>query len=156
MAISTPKRYKLFGVDPGLMTGLALVDISDRVNPKPIWALEADTRTFYQTVEQTIEEEPDAIVLICENFLITDRTAKLSQAPWSLMGRGVCEFLTMKYNVPMILQTPGDAKEFSTNDKLHKAGFWHVGGDGHANDAYRHVMKYHADRSPRWTNTLVV
>lgn len=149
-------RTKVYGVDPGLLTGLALVDITDRLKPKPLGAMEADTFSFYDTSEATIAQFAPDLVVVCENFIITSATAKLSQAPWSLMGRGIIEFLCWKYSVPFVIQTPQETKEFSTDDRLKKAGFWHVGGEGHANDAYRHIMKYLADRNPRWTNTLLL
>lgn len=149
-------RSKIFAVDPGLLTGLALVDISDRLDPKPIAAIEADLPTFYLTAENTFAQDADDLIVVCENFIITSHTAKLSQAPWSLMGRGFMEYMCWKYSVPFALQTPSETKEFSTDDKLRRVGFWHVGGEGHANDAYRHAMKFHADRNPRWTNLLLL
>lgn len=149
-------RTRLLAVDPGLLTGLVYVDISERMAPKPIASLEADTATFYRAVEDLVPKDAEHMIIVCENFIITQRTAKLSQAPWSLMGRGFMEYWAWKYSIPFVLQTPADAKDFSTDDKLKKAGFWHVGGEGHANDAFRHAMKYHADRSPRWTNTLTL
>lgn len=154
--LQKPLRTKIFGVDPGLATGLAFVDISDRMNPVAEWAMEADTETFYRKTEEVIEEFADILIVVCENFIITPRTATLSQAPWSLMGRGVVENYCMKFNVPWEIQTPASMKDFSTTDKLHAAGFWHVGGEGHANDAYGHILKYHADRSPRWAKKLIV
>lgn len=149
-------RTKILGVDPGLATGLAFVDITERTAPKAIAAMEADLPTFYSTIETTMAQQADDIIVVCENFIITSATAKLSQAPWSLMGRGFMEYMCWKYDVPFELQTPADAKGFSDDEKLRKAGFWYVGGEGHANDAYRHVMKYHADRSPRWTSLLLL
>lgn len=149
-------RSKLLAVDPGLLTGMAFIDISDRMAPKPLAALEADPPAFFATAESTITKYADDLVVVCENFLITERTAKLSQAPWSLMYRGVLEFLCWKHSVPFVLQTPQETKAFASDDKLKKTGFWHVGGEGHANDAYRHAMKYHSDRNPRWTNLLLL
>lgn len=147
-------RTKVFGVDPGLATGLALADITDRMSPKPLGALEVEESKFYETAEATVEQFADDLIVVCENYIITSATAKKSQAPWSLMGRGIMTFLCWKHNVPIVIQTPQETKEFATDEKLKKAGFWFVGGEGHANDAYRHIIKYHADRNPRWANTL--
>lgn len=149
-------RNIVFAIDPGLLTGLVLVDIKDRMNPVKIWSKEADTEEFYKISENTIEKTKENLIVVVENFIISERTYKLTQAPWSLMYRGFIEYLCWKHNVPCILQTPSEAKDFVTNEKLKLANMWHVGGAGHANDAARHFVKYHSDRSPRWTKTLMV
>lgn len=38
-------------------------------------------------------------------------------------------------------QRPGEAKSFSTNDKLKALG-WYTGGEGHGDDAARHLLVY--------------
>lgn len=140
----------LFSVDPGLATGLALFDMSDPINPVMLWSVEHETENFYKKAEEVISTLSEDLEVCCENFIITSATAKKGQAPWSLRGAGVIEFLCMKYGVKFTLQTPSDAKGFSDNKRLHDLGFWHVGDEGHANDAIRHAILYMSKNNAKW------
>jgi hypothetical protein len=40
----------------------------------------------------------------------------------------------------IVFQSPADAKAMFPNEALKKVGAWHVGGEGHANDAIRHAL----------------
>lgn len=155
MSQPTHEKYALV-IDPGLLTGMVFADIEDLDNPKPIWACEYGTRDFYQLSEETIVKYYDNIIVICENYIINKETWKKTQAPWSLMGRGMLEFNCMKYDVPFVLQTPGDMKDFSTHDKIRRVGFWYKGGEGHANDAYGHLLLYIVRIHPKFAKKLLV
>lgn len=146
----------VLAIDPGLLTGMLLADIKDPMNPFPVWFKEAPVEEFYQTIDQTIPSLAGNLEVVLENYIITARTAKLAQAPWSLRGYGAVQFLCMKYGVPFTHQSPSDAKTFVDNQKLHTVGFWYKGGEGHANDAARHFVKYHSDSYPKWTKKLLV
>lgn len=147
----------LLGVDPGKTTGMCLLDTSNPMNPVVLWSGEFNVKDFYQKAEETVEAHyMEGLEIVCENFIITQATAKKGQAPWSLRGCGVMEFLSMKFNCPFTLQKPVDAKNFSTNAKLRLAGFWHVGGEGHANDALRHCMLYLVTKNQKWAKNLIV
>lgn len=45
-------------------------------------------------------------------------------------------------DIPFVLQTPADAKRFSTDKKLEAAGWLQPKGQDHANDALRHLLLY--------------
>jgi hypothetical protein len=151
------RRY-LFAVDPGLLTGAALLDITS-ISDNGIlklgsWELTVDQ--YFDMAEAVISGLGPDVEVVIEDFHITKRTSDLSEAPWSLQLIGATMFLVRRFNaLDFVLQSPGD-KPFASNEKLRKVGFWHVGGEGHANDAYRHAMVYINNRYPRWSKYLLV
>lgn len=151
-----PNKKYLLAIDPGLMTGLSFLDITDPDNPEVMWTLEAEVEDFYNAIDEVISHYAENLVVVIENFIITVETAKKAQAPWSLRGYGAVQFLCMKHGVKLNHYSPSEAKNFSTNEKLKKAEFWHVGGAGHANDSLRHAMLYLSKKNPKWTRKLLV
>jgi hypothetical protein len=84
-----------------------------------------------------------SFVVVCERFTINAQTVRNSQAPYSLEQIGVLKHLCREagYSVDdIIMQSPADAKAMFPNEALKKVGTWHVGGEGHANDAMRHAL----------------
>lgn len=145
-------RY-IFAVDPGLATGVALVDCSNPDEPFVVWSLELTTTQFYAKIEEVFQLYYAELELVVEDFHML--SGDKSEAPWSLNLIGICEFFCWRYGVKFTKQSPG-RKPFAFNDRLRLVGFWHVGGEGHANDALRHAMIYHADHYPRWARKLIV
>ena len=145
-------RY-LLAIDPGLMTGLCLIDLSDPENPVKVWSAEVTLEQFWEEIEDLAKQAETHIVI--EDFRITSETAKLTEAPWSLNLIGVLQFLCHKYGKTLDLQLPSQ-KPFADNDKLHAVEFWHVGGAGHANDASRHAMIWIVERNRKWTKKLLL
>lgn len=78
---------------------------------------------------------------VVEKYIITPATAKLSQQHDPLEIIGALKFLTRKYGHKLVLQSPSEAKAFSTNDKLKRVG-WYQPGQDHARDASRHALLY--------------
>ena len=148
------KRY-ILGIDPGLATGWGLVDCEDPDTPLVLESLELTVEEFFDKIEQVFITYRDDLVVVVENFLITEKTGKLTQQPFSLWLIGVCMYFAWKYDVEMVLQKPAE-KPFASNDRLRAVNFWHVGGEGHANDAFRHVMVYYARKNPNWVRKLVM
>lgn len=148
------KRY-ILGIDPGLATGWGLIDCIDPDTPVVLESLELTVEEFYGKIEDTVMAHRSDLVIVVENFLITEKTGKLTQQPFSLWLIGVCNYLSWKYDVEIVLQKPAE-KPFATNERLRAVGFWHVGAEGHANDAFRHLMIYLANKNPRWVKKLVV
>lgn len=144
----------LLCVDPGLLTGMALLDISEQENPVVLGSDEYGVKDFYLRAEEIIAKLGPDVIVVVENFIITTATAKKSQAPWSLRGVGVMEFLCLKYGAQMVLQTPDQAKEIPSSD-LKIVKFWHRGGEGHANDAFRHAVVYLKDKHRRWARAFL-
>lgn len=149
------QRTELLSIDPGLMTGLAAVDVADRKNPKLLWTKEKNVEQFHEFIEDYIQSKKDLLAVVMEDFIITQRTAGLSQQPWSLRLIGVVHFLAWKYDIPVFMHKPADKKFAEDNKKLQKIGFWHVGGAGHANDSCRHAIKWIVDREPSFAKAFL-
>lgn len=137
----------ILGIDPGLATGLCLIDRSDKDNPSLVWSKEVDMAEFYDIVPKTIDEFKDDLTVVCENFLITVATAKKSPAPWSLELIGLTRYLCYINSVMLIMQNPSD-REISTHPMIRHFGLWHRGGEGHAVQAIRHSFAYMMKNHP--------
>jgi hypothetical protein len=127
----------LVAVDPGDLSGFAVVDTEE------CSVLESAELTEFEVerrVSWWLYESPD-IQLVAEKFTITPETGKKSQQPTALYIIGAMRMLYWQHWERILpLQTPADAKSFSTNEKLKAVGLWHVGGEGHAKDALRHAL----------------
>lgn len=145
-------RY-LLAIDPGLATGVCMIDMFDPENPIKMWSAEVSVEEFYDKIKDLIVQ-PETHVVI-EDFKITVETGKLSDAPWSLNLIGVVQYLCYHSGKVLDLQLPSQ-KPFADNDKLKAVDFWHVGGAGHANDSLRHAMVWIVDRNRKWTRKLLV
>lgn len=145
----------LLSVDPGLATGAVLIDMRDPENPLPVWDAELTIQEVYVMIEDTIEKYGTELAIVWEDFHITVETAKKTPQPWSLHLIGVMLYFCWKYDIPCATQSPV-RKGFASNDKLRHVGFWHKGGEGHANDAFRHAMIYLVDNHPNWARKLIL
>lgn len=135
-------RPYVLAVDPGLATGVALID-SATLQPEYIW--EGQWKDTIRKIAESMRDyETDLVV---EKFTITTQTAKHSAAPWSLEMIGVVRSMAWQYGIisepeQLILQSPGDAKAFTDNPKLRRMGWWVKGSKGHGHDAARHAALY--------------
>lgn len=152
--MSSQGRDYLLAIDPGLLTGVACINMTDRNNPVAEWGAEYTIDEFHQFIEDFLSKNKEICRVVIENFIIGTSTGKKSQQPWSLRLIGVVVFLCEKYGVPLTIQNPVERK-FATNDKLKKVGFWHKGGEGHANDAYRHGLVWLIDHYPQVAKLLL-
>lgn len=145
-------RY-LLTIDPGLLTGICLVDLIDPMNPVKVWAAEVTLEQFYDKIEELIMAEGTHILI--ENYRISQETVKKGEAPWSLNLIGVVKFWCYHANKTLDMQDP-DERLFSDSEKLQSVGFWHVGGEGHANDAFRHSLVWIVNRNQRLAGRLLL
>lgn len=152
MSRSQQPKY-LLAIDPGLATGVAFIDIEDPMDPIIIGSWELTPEEFYQRVEEIISDHGSNVLVVIERYIITEATGKKSAQPWSLELIGVTRKECWKYGARLVLQKPSE-KEFATPEKLRYVGLWHVGGDGHANDAFRHALIYLNNRYARWGQKL--
>jgi hypothetical protein len=144
----------LLSIDPGLMTGICIIDVTDISEPVKFWSAEWTIEDFHSAIEQVLSQE-SIIEVVIEDFRITESTGDLDEAPWSLNLIGVVEFLGFKYGKSVVRQQPVE-KAFPTNERLRLVDFWHVGGAGHANDALRHAMVWVVKKNRKWTKKLVL
>lgn len=129
---------KLLALDPGLATGAVLIKYTEE-DTEILYAEELDIVSFREKIPQIIYENRENLTVVIEDFKITVATGKLSDAPWSLKLIGLTEYLCWAYGVKLYYQLPSE-KPFAPNDMLKKIGFWFKGGEGHANDAFRHAV----------------
>jgi hypothetical protein len=138
----------VIAVDPGKATGIALLSYIDTMdNPQLHGSCEVQPHEFAPKVRGIIEQVrlEENFGIVCERFTINAQTVKNSQAPYSLEQIGVLKQVMRDFSIDentIVWQTPADAKNLFPNPSLKKVGTWHVGGEGHANDAIRHGLLY--------------
>jgi len=136
-------RYVL-SVDPGKATGVVLMSLDNDVATR-ILSAEVQPEEFARYVNNILDgwKNYESFTVVCERFTINAQTVRNSQAPYSLEQIGVLKHLCREagYSVEnIVMQSPADAKAMFPNEALKKVGTWHVGGEGHANDAMRHAL----------------
>lgn len=139
-------------VDPGLLTGVCMVEFDHDAGCKLYQSKELEFGEVlpWATVELSVA---DAVVV--ERFSITMRTIKNTPAPWSLEVTGVVRAVALRNDKSIVLQNPGDAMKFVSNEMLHRLELWHRGGEGHANDALRHAVLF-AVKHLHWRDPRLV
>ena len=131
---------KILAIDPGLMTGVSLIDWSDKDIPKKISTYEYNIEEFFLNIEKLIT---DSDVIVVENFLVTLSSVKKDFQPYSLHLIGIINYFVYHNKKKLIMQNPLD-REFTPNQILKDLKLWHRGGAGHANQASRHAFYYMA------------
>jgi hypothetical protein len=136
----------VLSVDPGKATGLALFGYETGGQPELLWSAEVQQEEYAKPIRQYLnlyEGQSDGIEVVCERFTINAQTVRNSQAPYSLEQIGILKQCLMDVGrAPddIYFQSPADAKAMFPNEALKKLGFWHKGGEGHAQDAIRHGL----------------
>lgn len=130
----------IIAVDPGKMTGWAV-----HANDESLIAGELEWYEFLRWIEEYVEAAIALhydVTLVCESYVITLATIKKSRQYWSLEAIGCLKYWSMRHlGKELTLQSPANAKSFSTDEKLKNLS-WYVPGSGHANDALRHLLLY--------------
>ena len=121
---------RVYGVDSGGTCGIAswhegvLVDV---VELEPMEALD------YMAWDLTGSDH-----VACESFI--PRPGVRTWQPDALEVIGALRYVCYRRGASFELQSPADAKRFSTNEKLKKLGWYHPTPGGHANDGLRHLL----------------
>ena len=123
----------IVAVDPGGTYGLATALIDSSLTG--VVSQEREPIVALCAVEALL---PITEFLICESFI--PRPGIRTNQPEALEGIGALRFMAYKANVPFELQSPADAKRFSTNAKLERLGWRTPTKGGHADDALRHLL----------------
>lgn len=136
-------KYVL-SVDPGKASGIVFMSLENDI-PKKVASMESQPHEFAQNIDVFLSDwkQREDFVVVCERFTINAQTVRNSQAPYSLEQIGVLKHLCRSNGYDpdsIIFQSPADAKAMFPNEALKKIGTWHVGGEGHANDAMRHAL----------------
>jgi hypothetical protein len=133
--------------DPGKKTGWAALDTS---NMASYTSGEMPFMDFLTWTWGWLPQMHDAHIA-CERFVITGGTVRKSRGDlnWSIESVGVLRFMGAVLNVGFELQNAADAMKFCDDQRLRDVGWWFKGGDGHANDAGRHMLLLIARRWPQ-------
>ncbi len=123
-------RIKILALDPGVTTGFAALGLNDAVKADQV---RCDHRAFYDFL---VGYNPDTIVF--ERF-VYQRRDKVELWPVEVIG--VIRLYAEQFEVPLFAQTPSQAKNLWTDEKLRKIGLYHT-GLVHGMDAVRHLL-YH-------------
>lgn len=131
-------------IDPGTTTGIAWYDEEDAFQPFGSAEIRGrhDLYTYlHKNWGLGLGADPVPDVVIIERWDVRTYTHKLTNQddPRYIIGyvEGVCYMAPRR--VRYTEQTPAEAKRFSTNKKLKTLG-WYRGGEGHADDAARHLL----------------
>lgn len=127
----------VLAVDPGGVTGVAWW-IDGQFSS---WEVNGGRFGFYDAFEAMLERV-DFTHIVCEDFIVTAKTARMTQQPDAMRVIGFLEAWTRKHGVHFTLQTPSTAKQFGTDAKLKHFGYFDSTSGGHKNDAARHLLTY--------------
>lgn len=133
MRIEGINRY-ITAVDPGKLTGVATFGFGELQTA----TLEHDVASDWYWGWQNLGQ-----VVVCEKFSVTQRTIKQAsgQQLWSVEQIGVLRTRCRQQGIPLVFQSPSDAKSFATNEKL-KYAFDVLPSSDHERDAMRHLLLY--------------
>lgn len=139
------ERY-LLGIDPGLRTGVALVDVLAETCD----GFEVQFDECGDKLERIIEQHrPD---VVAERFVINTATATNTQAPWALEIIGVARYLAGKYGCRFAIRSQSSAVNFADDAKLRRLG-WYVPGKRHLKRAQQQALLFAAEN--QWWHRLL-
>ncbi len=126
----------IMAIDPGKVTGWAVLHNDGR------FSCGEDLLHNVMYSVDTLLQEGQRPIIVCEDFIYTTATAKKTRQTWSTEGIGVLRYLAAVYQVSFILQSPASAKKFAIDEKLKAMEWYFPSTGGHRNDAARHLLLY--------------
>lgn len=143
---------QIIAFDPGLTTGLAIIE------ENAWWAAQYTFRQIGDVLAEWTHNPEDTFspgcVLVCESFTITQKTARNSQAPWSLEVIGLIRYMAMVNHLELVFQQPSAAKNLIKDQVIKNAGMWKPGQE-HAMDAVRHCLLYAVTQKGKFREALI-
>lgn len=130
-------RYVL-GCDPGLTTGLGLLDVDTLT-----WELVQVTPRAVLTVASALIPAGAAATFAIEKFVVGPRAAHSSTPKAGQITRelvGALSALGTSLGAVVVLRSASEVKPWGTNTRLHAAGLRIPSGMGHGVDAARHAL----------------
>ena len=138
----------ILAVDPGGTTGVAL----HGGLPVTTWFFEIPgghlgfVDWFHATSAPGGSYADHQLDIVCESFI--PRPGALTHQPDASYIIGYLKMWAHRKGMSFKLQSPAQAKSFSTNAKLKAAGLYPI-GMGHAQDAARHLLVYLVQAYPQ-------
>ena len=129
---------RILTIDPGHTTGMAFHDFTSSDKPEtlmPVGLGNAYNEFFSFIANNALD------LVVCEKFTITSATSKKSRggSNEAIELIGVARYMAWDHSVSFEEQSPADAKNFCSDEKLRRLG-WYVSGLDHARDALRHLV----------------
>ena len=124
------RRY--IGVDPGLVTGIAVYEAGVRFNSYEL------TRGQIMGFLRQIVCEGDIVVV--ERYVISAQTIKKTRQNDAMQVTGAVQELCREKSAHFILHEPAPAKRIGSNDVLKALKWDRITKDNHANDAAALVL----------------
>lgn len=122
-------------MDPGRTTGVA------RFHAGRLSTYALPYEAVGGAIREIVEETAVKPVLVYERFVITRRTARLTQQTAALKVSGVLEDIAVTYDLVCSAQNISDAKRIGHPKMLRALGWWSTGAlSTHKNDAAAHVL----------------
>lgn len=119
----------IIALDPGKVTGWASWT-------KSFWAVgQVEPDGVWPTL---LEDFRDIETLIVERFIHRPKF-HVDLTPVEIIG--IIKQFSWQYGIPIVWQTPSQAKHYFTNEKLKEMGLY-TPGKTHGNDAMRHIQYY--------------
>lgn len=137
------KIIHIWAFDPGLVTGWCHISVHDgeigvfnsgETDHLGIGNMLSDNPALKAAVSRPGLD----VVFAIERFIMN---TKVSPQPWSLETTGLIRYFSAIYEIPLVFQSPSEAKNLIKNDVVKRAGLW-VPGQGHAVDSVRHALYY--------------
>lgn len=128
----------ILAIDPGKITGVALLYTPDLGS---FQSHEAEFIKAGALIKDICETYGTQLDVVCEQFTISMRTVKNTQAPWSLEMIGVARYFCQAYTGKDLIlyeQKP----PLSTDERLKAMDWYRPSRGGHANDATRQLLKH--------------
>jgi hypothetical protein len=126
-------------IDPGKVCGIALW------HPFETLGLKTDELSPLETIglfEDLWRNSLGQVTVVTEKFTISERTLKTALSLDALDVNGWLTIESQRRGFELVVQTPAQAKRFSTDQKLQALNWFERTKDGHANDAARHMLVY--------------
>jgi hypothetical protein len=152
--------YVIIGIDPGLMTGVFTYGSPNLHGyPENIYHAQVAAKDIPRYLRTIVVEATDHVGLrgvhvAVERFIITPKTAKLSQQTDALEVTGMAKALMALYAATDVRQYAKANLKFASDDMLKAVG-WHSPKLRHANDAARQAFALLKDVDyPRWSELV--
>jgi hypothetical protein len=158
--VTFSNEYVIIGIDPGLMTGVFLYTNRSR------YGFLADTEGGHMSAERMPRYLRDAVSkatdyvgyngvhVAVERYIITPKTAKLSQQTDALEVTGMVKAIAAIHGVTDVRQYAKANLKFASDGMLKAVG-WYSPKLRHANDAARQAFALLKDVDyPRWSELV--
>lgn len=146
----SPQCY-IVGIDPGKSTGISILYVDVFADTHLECVKQGSPEVALDVLHGMgmgtgLSRETRPILIACERFLITQKTAKSSQQTDALETIGAIKNIARQNGCNIVMQGPGPAKRFAPNRVLKAMGFHKTAHDvgqsdaNDANDATRHAL----------------